>query len=71
MSIDRDDQAGQRTAGLRRVMQYLGLSYAPGGEPRKRGPSRYWAGRSVSRRLDEDLDELRRRVDDLERRQER
>lgn len=54
---------------LQRVMQYLGLTYASGGAPlRRRGPSRYGAARSVSVRLDEDIDALRARIEELERR---
>ena len=50
---------------LRRAMVFLGLAVEPGVE---RDTSRYGAGTSVSRRLDEDLDELRARVEELERR---
>lgn len=54
---------------FRRVMVFLGLAYDPAAEPRgARGLSRYSVGTLVSRRLDEDLDELRARVEELERR---
>jgi hypothetical protein len=50
-------------------MQYLGLTYASGGTPlRRRGPSRYVAARSVLVRLDEDIDALRARIEELEQR---
>jgi len=54
----------------RQALQHLGLAYAPDGEPPgdARGRSRYGAGTSaVSLRLDQDLDDLRRRVEALER----
>jgi hypothetical protein len=69
---DVDDDPTQRPGGhtrLLRVMQYLGLADDTGG-PRGRGLSRYWTGRGVSRRLDEDLDDLRRRVAELEARRD-
>lgn len=50
---------------LRRAMIFLGLAVEPGAGLET---SRYSAGASVSRRLDEDLDELRARVEELERR---
>lgn len=50
---------------LARIGLYLGLTPHPAGRPRKRGPSRY-GGPVVSRRLDEDIDELRGRLDALE-----
>jgi hypothetical protein len=52
-------------SSLRRAMVFLGLAVEPGAEA---GSSRYSTGTSVSRRLDEDLDELRARVEELERR---
>ncbi|MEW1956987.1 hypothetical protein [Kineococcus sp. NPDC059986] len=67
-----DENLAERPGGhtrLLRVMQYLGLADDVGGA---RGPglSRYWTGRGVSRRLDEDLDDLRRRVAELEARRD-
>ena len=54
----------------RRLGQYLGLIYADEGQPRPggRGRSRYTQGAQVSPRLDADIDELRGRLDALERR---
>lgn len=57
-------------SALERVLRYLGLAAAPGGRPLRsgRGPSRYAVGTSVTQRLDEDVDDLRARLDALERR---
>jgi hypothetical protein len=51
---------------IRRAPQRLGVVYQPDGEPRRgyRKRSRY--GIYVTRRLDEDIDELRARLDRLE-----
>ncbi len=53
---------------LQRVGQYLGLVPPERGRPQsgKNRPSRY-GGMIVGARLDEDIDELRRRVEALER----
>jgi hypothetical protein len=55
---------------FRRVGQYLGLVYADDGRPQQLGHrrSRYDCGPLGSPRLDEDIDDLRARLDDLERR---
>lgn len=49
------------------VLEYLGLVGVPGEQARK-GASRFWTGSTVSPRLDEEVDALRRRVEELERR---
>jgi hypothetical protein len=52
----------------RRVLVYFGLAWPEGGEPRgKSRRSRYGGGFSLSSRLDEDIDDLRRRLEALER----
>jgi hypothetical protein len=53
---------------IRRVLDRLGLTYQPGGQPvDRRRKSRYDRGWSaVSSRLDEDIDELRARLERLE-----
>jgi len=54
----------------RRLGQYLGLIYADEGQPRQpiSRRSRYDRGPFVSPRQDEDVDELRGRLDALEQR---
>jgi hypothetical protein len=52
---------------IRRSLQRLGLVYQPGGKPRRGNGRRSRYGIYVSRRLDEDLEELRTRLDRLER----
>ena len=56
----------ERNTATRRILIYFGLANPPGGQPRagKRGRSRYSV--YVSRRLDEDVDELRARIAALE-----
>jgi hypothetical protein len=51
---------------IRRILIYFGLANPTGGRPLSgaRGRSRY--GVYVSRRLDEDVDTLRARLDELE-----
>jgi hypothetical protein len=62
-----------RNSAFRRLSTLLGLTYAPGAEPSANAPSksRYRRGFEVSPRLDEDLDDLRRRVAALEQRLDR
>jgi len=52
----------------RRAGQYIGLLYANDGQPEQPGHRRSRYGLRVSPRLDEDIDDLRARLDDLERR---
>ncbi len=54
----------------RRLGQYLGLIYADEGQPRQPIGRRSWydGGPFVSPRLNEDVDELRGRLDALEQR---
>ena len=66
-----DDGAAQvpaRTSWGRRLAQRLGVVYREGGEPRPGGParSRYDRGLQVSPRLDQDVDELRARLEAIE-----
>jgi len=53
----------------RRLGQFLGLIYADDGQPRQPTSRRSrYGGPVVSPRLDEDVDELRARIDALEQR---
>lgn len=60
----------QDVSPWRRLGQYLGLIYADEGQPRSdvKRRSRYDRRPFVSPRLDEDIDELRSRLAELERR---
>lgn len=49
------------------IAAFLGLVHPPGGEPLPGGPKRSRFG-AVSPRLDQELEDLRRRVTELERR---
>jgi len=55
---------------FRRLTDSLGLTYRPGGQPASGTPrvSRYTRGNGLSSRLDQDIDNLMSRVDELERR---
>ena len=53
-----------------RIIDRLGLTNPPEGTPLRPGPRRSRYGFYVSRRLDEDLEELHARVVELERRLE-
>ena len=52
----------------RRLLTALGLAYPKGGEPLSDAPKRSRYGLHVSPRLDQDVDELRQRLAELERR---
>ena len=56
-----------RPSMLRRLGQGLGLIYSETGAPLAGGPKRSRYGLYVSPRLDQDLDDLRRRLEAIER----
>ena len=56
-----------RPSMLRRLGQTLGLVYPEAGAPLGGGPKRSRYGLYVSPRLDQDLDDLRRRLEAIER----
>lgn len=51
---------------VRRAAVYCGLAYAPGDQPLPGGPRQSRYGLYVNTRLDQDVDELVRRIEDLE-----
>ena len=63
-----NDRSGAGAKPLRTLGEYLGLLHPDDDARRQAGRSRYARGLPVARRLDEDIDDLRARVAELERR---